>query len=278
MFSTRPAAKLLIPFAAGILAGWEWEMPAAVLWSAAAILFATAIALSFADRELFRSSVLLLLWFFLGALKISLDSRALPADSVSGFTSIRGPVRLRGSLSSLPRKRGSSLTLAVEAETLSAAGRSVAVTGGVQATVDEAAEGSGLLRHLSYGDEITASGTLSEPSGARNPGERDMRLSLSLAGIEARFYAGEGDTVGVVPGRSYGFFSSLVAPVRRSAAGKLDTLIGGEESAFLKGLVVRMAVSNSIIHHAGILQKNESRAWQKRVERHQERIKMLDDE
>jgi competence protein ComEC len=91
---------------------------------------------------------------------------------------------------------------------------------------------------LKAGDRVLMYGKLSEPFEERNPGEFDYKRYLFLHNIYKTFTITGYDNIEIINRDNLGFISQyIIYPSRKFASDNIDKYIGGDEGAFLKGLV-----------------------------------------
>jgi competence protein ComEC len=231
--------KILLPFVGGILAGWEWIFS---VWYIGVIVLMLALLLAalVAQREMTASAieplVLVLLMFFVGVLKITLDQRGEYTQDVSQHISPGKTVQLYGSVADIPKRSQRSIRFILDADSVSIDGLVRPVKGGVLASIsmDETAT----LAGLGEGSRMMVFGELTQPGEARNPGDFDLRRYLRVNGIYARFFVRSANDVEIISEADGALMHKYVAPVRRAIATRLDQYIGNEESKFLKALII----------------------------------------
>lgn len=233
---SRPAVTFVVPLIAGIVTGWYFYIPTAILLTASTSLFLSVI-LSNRGRPGY-SALLVILVFVAGALKITLDKDLSGRDRLSQFLRLSKIVAVRGIVTDPPRSTTVSIQFVVDGKSIIDGGRVHPISGGVlvSARIDENA--LRLADSLRYGADVICYGRITYPGTARNPGEFDLRNYLQLQGIYARCYLNESSDAVVVGKSGNWFLSEIVYPLRRSIGQSLDGLIGGEEARFLKGLTI----------------------------------------
>jgi competence protein ComEC len=92
---------------------------------------------------------------------------------------------------------------------------------------------------IKYGDVIEITGRLEALPHRRNPGEFNYGEYLRIHNISAVFTAFGYDKINVTGFREQNFYySKIVLPVREYSIQVIDSLIGGDEGEYLKGLVL----------------------------------------
>jgi len=238
LFANRPAMKFCLPFIAGAVIGWCNDLPLVPVYVLTCLLAALAAAalLALTDCPM-RHLLQLCLVFSFGLLKITFDSRLVPASSVSNFTGSQ-KVLLEGVVADAPRVKGEGVQFVLNAVALASAGRMQAVNGGVMVYGRVNKCDTTVLSSLSYGSRLYLVGELAGIGSVRNPGEFDFSRYFLLNGICAKFYPTRIDPLSLGSKPERDIQAMLVYPVRRSVSERLERFIGGEEAQFLKGLLI----------------------------------------
>lgn len=94
-------------------------------------------------------------------------------------------------------------------------------------------------RPLYYGDEIELKGRLEEMPFQRNPGEFNYGEYLKLQGVDAVFTSFGYENITVTGHKEQNFFMKhIIYPVKDYSISVVDSLIGGSEGEYLKGLLL----------------------------------------
>jgi competence protein ComEC len=238
IFTNRPAVKFCTPFMLGLAIGWHWSFSGRIVLPA---LFAACSALLLGSLAARLPSARVLLVFLLivlfGIVKITYDSRIVPGDAVADEITPGRSCLVRGVLTDIPDPGQAYVRFVVEAESILSVGAGRRVSGGILVSARREAFDSSLIDELTYGRTLFLTGELTAPPRARNPGEFDPRAYLQLNNIDVRMFLDPDQKIGVGPPAQSNLLAILVAPVRRSVELRLDRLIGGNESIFLKGLI-----------------------------------------
>lgn len=238
-FTNRPAVKFCMPLMIGIAIGWNWSLSAR---PALVALFFVSFGLSaavFVQRlSSLRTIFAFLLIVLFGILKITFDANLSPGDSVWDAVEPGQTAIVRGTITGIPDSNDQYVRFVVEAESVGAGGGARRVSGGILASARRGDIEPQVLGSLTYGRTVVLTGELAPPAPARNPGEFDLRAYLHLNNIEARIFLDPGDSIVFGPPPGWNFPALFVAPVRRSVGLRLDRLIGGDESKFLRGLII----------------------------------------
>ena len=238
-FTNRPAVKFLAPFMTGIALGWHWPFSGPVALCALFVASSVLIVIAIIGRPApMRPLFLFLLILLFGILKITYDSRIAPADAIADEIKPGQRCVVRGAVTDLPDLTRPFVRFVVEAESIRTGDEGFrSVSGGI--LVSAAREGTDSVNFAAfvYGSRVVLTGELARPLRARNPGEFDQRAYLHLNNIDARMFLAPGELTAIGPPSKSDYLANFVAPVRRSVGIRIDRLIGGTESRFLKGLI-----------------------------------------
>lgn len=240
MFTHRPGAKFLVPFVAGILIGWYVPIP---LWFVIPVmmvllfLFAANVLWKRTRSNSTTCSLAFSLILCFGMFRITADTRISLYTNIGRFVKQNKELTLLGTISEYPKKNGQSLQFTVDAESVFIDRSQYKAEGGVVATLRLKDIDSTLLTALIYGRKIVISGHLAPLAGARNPGEPDLKLYYQSNNIYARFEYDRWTLIQLGP-LQRSFLSTIVYPIRAEVSDRFEKFVGGEEAAFLKGLII----------------------------------------
>ncbi len=235
----RPAIKILLPMAAGIVAARMFHLPPGPVFLVTLFFFVLTVVPAVAGRHPGSTAAVLLSLTIcsFGALLLSMElhltgPRDLRASRTADTVVIAGVV-LEPRGSSRPSAR-----FLVEARSIAGPDGAEGVGGRILLAVSGAALRAGTLSELVPGREVVLRGVLRPPSPARNPGEVDWAAYYELAGISGRMNVrSPGNIVtGGMSGR--GFMNAFVLPVRKVLSDHLRSLVNDREARFLNGLIL----------------------------------------
>lgn len=158
-------------------------------------------------------------------------------------------VILYGTLIEPPDLSENRVRFILNADSLVSENRSLEVEGNVNIAVYKNKYNESYPKRIEYGDKISIEGNLNSLPHRRNPGEFDYGEYLKLHGIEAEFTAYGYDKIGLTGKSDLNVFKKQITyPVKSYSLHIIDTLVGGDEGEFLKGLVLgeRSNISNEI--------------------------------
>lgn len=243
MFRHRPAMKFAAALSAGIVIGWHWTLP---VWLPFALMLPVALLLGAARSHAaacafarYRGLLVLAAVLLAGAASITVDGKLGDPHDVGKAAALRRRVGVRGVLSAMPRITPRSVRLTLDAESLSAGGRTKSVTGKLLVTVRRIREDGcdTLLAQAVSGTAVSVSGLVTSPAGPRNPGEFDRGAYLRLNDVTGEMFVDRRDTIVLGAVRGETIAERWVYPARRWAGEVIDRHFRGEEAQFLKGLV-----------------------------------------
>lgn len=148
-------------------------------------------------------------------------------------------VKVFGKIIEQPDKDSSRIKLLLDTDSLHLLNKTLNVTGNLSASVYRNKFKETPSDSLSIGDLIELKGSLQMLPHRRNPGEFDYGKYLYLHGIDAMFTSYGYDNINLIRHTEYSFIKQHVLfPVKNYSIKVIDSLIGGEEGEFMKGLVI----------------------------------------
>jgi competence protein ComEC len=251
--------KFCLPFLIGVVLGWNISIPVfpMVYLFVAAFFF---YILSRIYHPISKYSVISLYFCIclFGVIKILFDGGATDITDISGYIRPEQQYRIEGEVTDPPGLSGRMIKFGMAARSLMFNDSSREVTGEVQVSLSRDKVDISCIDSLTCGRRVCVSGILSAPSAQRNPGDFDMKNYFRLNGISVRCLADSLDIAQRGDGGGNSFVAAYVYPVRHAASLALDSIIGGEEGDFLKGLLlgersnIPLEVKNEFIN-AGVM-------------------------
>ncbi|MBI3766641.1 MAG: DNA internalization-related competence protein ComEC/Rec2 [Ignavibacteriales bacterium] len=228
-----------MPLIIGIILGWHHTFPVRGVFIATVLFTILTVLVSFSARgKSLSPSFIYVLVLLFGILKIDYDGKYVSDDSIALHISSGKTVELHGTIADPPKVSARSFKFVVDAKTVKKEKGEVKASGGVLVSVLKESIRGTVIDSLTYGRAVILRGELVSVSTARNPGEFDLRQYLHLNNIDSRLYLDKLDSNNLGDEASGNLLSSFVSPVRRFIAHRLDSLIGGDEARFLKGLII----------------------------------------
>ncbi len=252
----RPALKVAVLMMIGILLGRYLHPPMLIFLAAtiiATFVLLVWLLLSWKHRQMVSPAQTMLIaatMLLLGITKIQFDETILSKNHISHYVENSWKkVRVIGIISEEPYRKEERLSFVLRTTALIVPGDSIAADGEVIVTVDQNRFKDEPLKQLRYGDEVSLLGKLSIPVGIRNPGDFDYREYLKLNNIYGAVHIFGYDNVTVRShNRGSWMHDNIILPVKNYSILVVDSLIGGDEGSFLKGLLVgdRSEISKEI--------------------------------
>ncbi len=237
-----PAARLLVPVCAGILAGvcfsrtvFFWIAAALVCLLLLCLLLAPELRKPVPERGLSFSAVMVYSFFVFSSFGAYSDYAYRYVASNTVLHQLDRDVLLYGKVDSRPRISAKGVQWILDVREVFAGGETKKSSGKVKVFLRL---GDGRQPEVETGDIVRIKGRLKRIPDAANPGDFDAHEFYRKKGVQAELYC---------PGpwmmRNYGlderdFFEALlVRPVRRYLSGSIDSLVPpGNERQFLKGI------------------------------------------
>jgi len=233
---SRPAFKLLIAFASGIIVASQVDCPPFIPYLVTICLAIAGVLCYRLVRwqnlvvgNLFASAALAVVGF------VSYQSSInyLPADHISHFVDLDRPVLLRGIVVRYPEKRQKKTYLTVDTKTITLSTRPFETDGAILVRLSRE------LLLLDYGDEIEVRGFLRRPRDRRNPGEFDYQGYLAAQGIFGIVSVNKESQIGrVSSGHGFWLMREVIVPVKHDLSNLISRSLPGEQAALLQGLML----------------------------------------
>jgi len=253
---TAPAFKIALLFITGIIAGSYSKISPAIIITFIILLFVFFIyLLRKTDSLLIRLIVVSVLIFASGFLKANIDFHLLPGNSVSSISDTKRneETKIIGVIQEIPSYDSTKIRFILETEFLLRESDTIRISGDVLVTLkrnpktdfdDYSTEKPEMNFSYDYkpdlraGDRVVMYGKLSEPFKERNPGEFNYKKYLYLHDIYKTFAIKGYDNIEIINRDNLNYINQkIIYPARQFASRNIDDNIGGNEAAFLKGLV-----------------------------------------
>ncbi len=251
--------KFCLPFAIGIAIGWNCHVNRLLsFWMIVGLTLSGLIIPIILRRASHSALLFFVLLLFLGIAKITIDTQFKAESDVSGFVNPDRGYGVVGTICDLPGTGHGMVKFGIVAEKILLRDTAIDVSGELQVSIPCDKIHTHVLDSMSFGSHVRIFGLVADPPGRRNPGDFDMKNYFTLNGISARMLADSLDCPNGIAGKEAGFLTSYVYPVRHAASLALDSLIGGAEGNFLKGLLlgeradIPLEVKNEFIN-AGVM-------------------------
>ncbi len=234
-----PAFRLFILFSAGILIGKEMVFNPFVI----IILAITAIIFLLTSRELHSYSadiIISVIIILAGIAKSNYDFCKTDNTSLINLKYNHSDVFLEGVVSDLPENGSDKLQFRLESERMITAEDTLEISGDALVTVRQTKETSDTSAGVvpEAGDRVILFGDLADAPEGANPGEFDYRNYLLMNDIQKTFRVHFKDDIKITGKDNSGFLKMhVVLPARKYAIENINKYVGGNEGAFLNGLV-----------------------------------------
>jgi competence protein ComEC len=253
---SAPAFKIAFLFIIGILAGAGFKISIILL---IILIFVQAVYFYILNKKnsgnKFEIILLISLIIFLGILKSQIDFNLIPDNSVKNLpdTKRNEETKIIGVIEDIPASDTNKIRFTLSCEYFITASDTIEISGDVIVTLKRNVKTDfneynfdKINKYFNYdvnpelkaGDRILMFGKLSEPFEERNPGEFDYKSYLYLHNIYKTFSVKGYDNVEIISHGNIGFIEQkIIYPAKLFASKNIDYFIGGDEGAFLKGLV-----------------------------------------
>ena len=239
-----PALKFIIFFIAGIIIGSNFKFNPILL--SIVVVSSTVYSIYIyrkSETEISQIIAFGTLIFTLGIYKANIDFFYIPDNSVKYIPDTeKSDEELLIGIVSEPAKDKDSIKLrfVLECESLIRNDDTIPICGSIiiNLSPNEKVDGNDKPPDLKPGDKISLFGQLSIPPGERKPGEFNYQKYLEIQNINKLFYVSGFYNVELISNDNLNFVHhKIVYPAREYANRTIDETIGGDEGAFLKGLV-----------------------------------------
>ncbi|MCE1164289.1 MAG: ComEC/Rec2 family competence protein [Bacteroidetes bacterium] len=234
-----PAFRLFLVFSAGILIGKE------IIFNPFVVLLLITVSLVYliADKSIHQNSaqiILALVVVLSGIVRSNYDFYSVGKNSMLNLRYNHPGVFLTGIVSDLPEFTKNRLQFVLDAENITTTEDTLEITGSVLVTVKQTKEISDTINPVApeAGDRVILYGDLADAPEDANPGEFNYRNYLRLNDIEKTFRVYYRDDIVITDRANLNFFQqNIILPARKYAIENINNYVGGNEGAFLNGLV-----------------------------------------
>ncbi len=242
--SNAPALKFTILFSLGILIGSKYSFYISVLIAVIVLLILITVILlnSKYKPNYFILPGLCFLIIVSGIFKSTVDFKFTPVNSIKLIPDTRqnSKIKLTGIIKEIPDYDSSRIKFILESICIASGEDTIFVSGNVLAEIKEDIFSKNKIpgNFFEAGDKISMKGRLSEPNGARNPGEFDYEKYLNIHNIYKIFYVNDLRQVQIVSKHNLNYFEQyILIPIKIFVLKTIDKSYSGDESAYLKGLI-----------------------------------------
>ncbi len=235
MFANKPAVKILILFAVGIILGKFINLVSYItLYIGILLIILLFITYKWNRNVLFTISLGTLL-IFLGFIKFYFDARYIHNNRIDNFISRSDVLIVKGRITDQPIKKTKYLQFVIDADTLITNDSLFIVSGGAQIIIP--LEKIRDINRFRFGYRTTIFSGLYALRTARNPGEFDMKNYLEAYDIYARIQLDDDEKI-LIDSSADKSLLSIIYSLRSLIAKNIETQIGGLEATFLKGILI----------------------------------------
>ncbi|UCE20295.1 MAG: DNA internalization-related competence protein ComEC/Rec2 [Gemmatimonadota bacterium] len=231
----RPALKLSLYFALGIILGHLVNPPILVLLTLDALLFLIAITIFLTKKSVgkWNPALYIVLVITVSSLHYELRTSDFSPRHVSNFLRKATSTGIVGQIASLPECDEERTTFTLSVKGIATAHEWRRAEGKVRVTMGERTD------RFSYGDVIRFDARLEEPDGLRNPGGFDYKAYLNRRSIYGLIFLRGVNNVEIIERRGgTPFLSALIWPIRKSMRRTIERNLTGPPEALLKGILL----------------------------------------
>lgn len=257
-FESAPAFKLAILFITGILIGAAIKLNIILVFILILLQILYLIYLRKKSKDKTFSLILIIsIVIFAGILKAEIDFHYKSDNSISNIPDTRRneETKLIGVIEDIPNIDSNKIKFRLSSEFIiyEKEHDTCVISGDVLVTlkrnpktdlnefrIEEAERNINLDKRpeINAGDRVSMYGKLSVPFEERNPGEFSYKKYLFLNNIYKTFTITGYDNIEIISRDNINYFEGkIIYPARKFASENIDKYIGGNEGAFLKGLV-----------------------------------------
>lgn len=239
ILSTAPAFKTVLLFSIGIIIGKYLHIPYYYI----AVLLVLSVTLLFLlknSKPPVKSFILFSVIILFGFFKQNFDISIFENQSLNKLNKNLSNVYLICIINDLPEYSDNRIRFTVNASEIVSRNDTLAVSGNVLTIIKQTKILNiyDTIPEFNAGDKIIMFGSLRDAPDETNPGDFNYKNYLAINDISKIFKVDFFSDVEVISENNLNFFEQkIIFPARRYAINNITSLIGGEESAFLNGLV-----------------------------------------
>ncbi|MFA7361419.1 MAG: DNA internalization-related competence protein ComEC/Rec2 [Candidatus Kapaibacterium sp.] len=236
---TAPAFKLAVVFSIGILAGKYFSLEYYITIPALLILIVSYFLFK-KKYQVLKFIILLVIIILTGLIKSNIDFRTSSDKSINLLDRNISGIFLVGTIDNLPEYSENRVRFTVDASELISRNDTLKVDGRILVLLKQTKILSlyDSFPRFEAGDKVILFGSLRDAPDDTNPGEFNYREYLALNDIHKTFKVSFWNDAEVLSKNNLNFFEqNIIYPSRKYAIENINRNIGGEEAAFLNGLV-----------------------------------------
>ncbi|MDD5363126.1 MAG: ComEC/Rec2 family competence protein [Ignavibacteria bacterium] len=207
------------------------------------MLIILLIIVLFLNREgkVYNNSIILFVLIILaGIAKSNFDFHHLERESVLNISRNYSNIFVTGVISDLPETTRDKIRFTLNAENLILEKDTLNISGNILVSIKPSKQivsrDSAVLPEA--GDRILLFGDLTDAPEETNPGEFNYRNYLYLNDIDKTFRVHYPDDIEIISRNNLNYIEqNIILPARKYAIANINEYIGGDEAAFLNGLV-----------------------------------------
>jgi competence protein ComEC len=237
--STAPSFILAVLFCIGICIGYSIIFNLLIIFLLI-ILLLIVIILNRKGKPNNNTILIFTIIILTGIAKSNYDFHHLERESVLNISRNYSNIFMTGVISDLPEITKDKIRFILSAENLILEKDTLQVSGSILVSIKPSKQiissDSAILPEA--GDRILLFGDLTDAPEETNPGEFNYRNYLYLNDIDKTFRVHYTDDIGIISRNNLNYAEqNIVLPARKYAIKNISEFIGGDEAAFLNGLV-----------------------------------------
>lgn len=236
---TAPALKTAILLAIGIFTGRYPVFPYYVPLIVTFLLIAAYFVIK-EKSDFMKLATLSVVIIMAGMFKAQVDFSSPDKDSAYYLKKNATGVYLSGVIDNLPEYSKNRIRYTINSEAIISQRDTLPISGKILVIIKQTKETDekDSLPVLEAGDRVIMYGDLKDAPDETNPGEFNYRNYLALNDVLKIFKVHFNDDVEIISKNNLNYFEqSIIYPARKYAIENITSNIGGDEGAFLNGLV-----------------------------------------
>lgn len=236
---TAPAFKVVAIFSIGILAGKYFSLQYYLTIPILFLLVVIYILLKY-NKPILKIIILTASILLSGFIKSNFDFNTSEDKSINKITKNITGIYLTGIIDNLPEYSENKVRFTIDVSDIISRNDTLNVEGRVLVTIKQTKvlNPADSITLLNAGDKVILFGSLRDAPDETNPGEFNYREYLALNDIHKTFKVSFWNDAEILSKNNLNFLEqNIIYPSRKYAIENINKNIGGEEAAFLNGLV-----------------------------------------
>jgi len=236
---TAPALKTVILLAIGIFIGKYPVLPYYVPLIVTCLLITSYFLLK-EKTEFTKLALISVVIIAAGIIKANYDFNNEEKDSAAYLKKNVSDVYLAGVINNLPEYSKNRVRYTIDAEAIVSGKDTLKISGKILVILKQTKETGekDTLPSLEAGDKVVMFGDLKDAPDETNPGDFNYRNYLALNDVHKLFRVNFYNDVEIISKNNLNYFEqNVVYPARKYAIQNITENVGGDEGAFLNGLV-----------------------------------------